>query len=156
MSQPMKTFTLTTRLLAGRSRRGARVVRELEVHEDSSLYDLAEAIVHAHGFEFDHAFGFFSRTGDDYLRSERKYELFADMPDIAADHPQSQSVQHTKVSAIWKLLGDSMTFLFDYGDTWQFAVKLIGIGVADPKATYPRILKKTGKAPEQYPPVDEE
>jgi Plasmid pRiA4b ORF-3-like protein len=133
-----------------------RVAREIEIGESSNLYEFAEAIVHAYGFELDHAFGFFSRTGNDYLHSERKYELFADMEDIAADHPESLSVRHTKVSDVWKILGDTMTFLFDYGDEWRFTVQLVGFGAAEPKGTYPRILKKTGRAPEQYPAADEE
>jgi Plasmid pRiA4b ORF-3-like protein len=112
-------------------------------------------IVGAHRFDFDHAFGYFNRTGNDYLHSERKYELFADMADIAADHPESLSVRHTKVSDVWKFLGDTMTFLFDYGDTWRFTVRLVGFGVAESKRKYPRVLKKTGRAPEQYPAADE-
>jgi hypothetical protein len=39
------------------------------VRGDLSLYDLAEAIVHAYSFDFGHAFGFFNRTGEDYLHS---------------------------------------------------------------------------------------
>jgi hypothetical protein len=83
-------------------------MREIEVREDSNLYHLAEAIVQAYGFDFDHAFGFFSRTGDDYLHSERKYELFADMPNLAAEHPRS--VQRTQISAVGKVLDDSIRF----------------------------------------------
>ena len=78
------------------------------------------------------------------------------MAEIAGDHPESLSVRHTKVSEVWKILGDTMMFLFDYGDTWRFTVQLVGFGVVDPKGTYPRILKKTGRAPEQYPDIDEE
>jgi Plasmid pRiA4b ORF-3-like protein len=136
--------------------RRPRVTREIEVCENSNLHEFAEAIVHTYRFDFDHAFGFFSRTGNDYLHSERKYGFFADMDDIAADHPESLSVRHTKVSDVWKILGDTMTFLFDYGEEWRFTVQLIGFGVAEPKGRYPRILKKTGRAPEQYPAADGE
>jgi pRiA4b ORF-3-like protein len=150
----MKTHIFAVNLLDNHSVRHSRVMREIEVCEDSNLYDLAAAIVSAYGFDFDHAFGFFSRTGDDCFDSERKYELFADMEDIAAEHPESESVQRTKVSEVWKILGTTMLFLFDYGDLWRFKVQLIGFGGAEPKAIYPRILKKTGSPPEQYPAAD--
>lgn len=101
-------------------------MREIEVREDSNLYHLAEAIVEAYGFDFDLAFGFFSRTGDDYLHAERKYELFANMPNIASEPPESQSVLHTKISDVWKILGDSIRFSL------------------------------TGEAPQPYPPCHEE
>jgi Plasmid pRiA4b ORF-3-like protein len=152
----MKTHIFVIDLLDNGGVRRRRVTREIEIGDSSNLYEFAEAIVHAYGFEFDHAFGFFSRTGNDYLHSERKYELFADMEDIAADHPESLNVRHTRVSDVWKILGDTMTFLFDYGDEWRFTVQLVRFGVAESKRTYPRILKKTGRAPEQYPAADGE
>lgn len=152
----MKTHIFVVNLLKDDAVRRSRVVREIELRPDSNLYDFAEAIVGAYSFDFDHAFGFFSRTGDDYLHSERKYELFADMADCAAEHPESLSVRYTKVSDVWKILGDTTMFLFDYGDTWEFTVQLVGFGAAESKRTYPRVLKKTGIAPEQYPAADEE
>ena len=64
----MKTHILVVNLLDDLSLRRSRVMREIEVRGDPTPYKLAEAIVGAYGFDFDHAFGFFSRTGNDYLR----------------------------------------------------------------------------------------
>lgn len=36
------------------------IYRDIEIEPSKSLYRLAEAIVTAFGFEFDHAFGFYS------------------------------------------------------------------------------------------------
>jgi Plasmid pRiA4b ORF-3-like protein len=149
----MNTHILVVDLV---QKRRSKVVREIEVRSESNLYDLAKAIVAAYGFDFDHAFGFFSRTGEDYFHSERKYELFADMEELAAEHPDSKNVRRTKVSEVWTSPEDKMLFLFDYGDLWRFTVKLVGFGTAEPKRKYPRILKKTGIPPEQYPAFDEE
>jgi hypothetical protein len=44
-----------------------------------------------------------------------------------------------------------MTFLFDYGDNWQFRVELIGKGVKERDVKYPKVRKKVGRAPKQYP-----
>jgi hypothetical protein len=46
-------------------------------------------------------------------------------------------------------IGQTMTFLFDFGDNWRFAVTLEGVD-ADKVTRKPRILEKQGKSPEQY------
>jgi hypothetical protein len=49
-----------------------------------------------------------------------------------------------------------MLFLFDYGDEWRFKVGLIGLGRKEPNAVYPRVLKRVGEAPPQYPDLEED
>ena len=49
-----------------------------------------------------------------------------------------------------------MLFLFDYGDEWLFTVELIGLGRKEPKVAYPRVLKRVGEAPPQYPDLEED
>src|SRR3954452_10332977 len=55
-----------------------RLYRDIELPSSGSLEDLAAAIVDAFGFDFDHAFGFYSKLKGDY-RSGERYELFADL-----------------------------------------------------------------------------
>jgi hypothetical protein len=43
-----------------------RLYRDLELPSGGSLEDLAAAIVNAFGFDFDHAFGFYSSLGYRY------------------------------------------------------------------------------------------
>jgi len=44
-----------------------------------------------------------------------------------------------------------MIFLFDYGDNWEFLVECCDIIEAETEKRYPKVTKKEGKAPEQYP-----
>ncbi len=147
----MKTYIFKTHLL-----RDKKIIREIEAPEKFSLYRLAEAIIGAYDFDFDHAFGFFRKVTDgwDFVNVE-KYELFADLKDQGIEPVDAGSVKKTKISEVWKNIGDKMLFLFDYGDEWRFAVELIGFGKKEAKITYPRVLKSAGKAPEQYPDYDE-
>ena len=135
-----------------------KIVREIEFLEDTNLYKLAEAIVDAYDFDFDHAFGFFSTVGERYLDSERKYELFTDLIEEGEDLEPTgaESVKKTKIAEVWKNPGDKLLFLFDYGDNWLFVVELIGFGIKEAKTKYPRVLKSIGKAPEQYQEYGEE
>jgi hypothetical protein len=56
-----------------------KVYRDIEIDSRKSLYDLAAAIVRAFGFDFDHAFGFFSKLTGHIYDSPVRYDLFADM-----------------------------------------------------------------------------
>jgi hypothetical protein len=85
------------------------IYREIEVESRKTLSDLAEAIVHAFGFDFDHAFGFYPKlTGHDVMRSQPKYELFADME----GGTDVKSVK-TRVAAAFPDVGHKMLFLYD-------------------------------------------
>jgi hypothetical protein len=129
------------------------IYREIEVESRKTLSDLAEAIVQAFGFEFDHAFGFYSRlTGQDVMRSQPKYELFADM----GEKTEAGSVRKTRIADAFSDVGHTMLFMFDYGDDWRFVVEVIGLGQETAKTRYPKVLKKVGEAPEQYGGWDDE
>ena len=126
--------------------------RDVEIDSGKSLVDLAQAIVRAFDFEFDHAFGFYSgldrgRPSDAWPR----YELFADMGESDA-----LSVKKTRISEGFPAVGHSLIFLFDYGDDWLFRVELTGTGERAPGARYPKILAKVGTSPDQYAPWEED
>ena len=126
--------------------------RDIEIEASKSLSKLAEAIISAFGFDFDHAFGFYG--GDPYARrrAQPRYELFADMGE--AD-PDVLGVKKTKVAEAFPAVGRSLVFLFDYGDGWQFRLQLKATGKKLAKTRYPRVVASQGEAPEQYPDPDE-
>jgi hypothetical protein len=129
-----------------RVRLSPRIYRDIEIESTRSLYDLAAAIVRAFGFDFDHAFGFFSNLGRHVFDSAVRYELFADLEGGG----EARSVKRTTIAQAFPALGVKMQFLFDYGDEWRFQVEVIGFEEKVPKAQYPKILKTVGKAPPQY------
>ena len=130
-----------------------RLYRDIELPSSKPLEDLAAAIVNAFGFDFDHAFGFYSSLKGNYSKSPERYELFADIGEAGEG---VKSVRRTKLSTAFPELGKQMLFLFDYGDEWQFKVELIGLGQKEPKAAYPRVVKQVGQAPLQYPDLEED
>ena len=130
------------------------VRRDIEIGSAEALAKLAEGIVRAFDFAFDHAFGFYAETqGRSVMRGRPAYELFADMDEAT----ETRSVRKTKVAEAFPEVGHAMAFLFDYGDEWLFRVELTALGRKEPKARYPRVLAKAGPSPVQYPdPEDEE
>ncbi len=130
-----------------------KVYRDIEIEGSKSLSDLAEAITGAFDFDFDHAFGFYSKLTGPYQESPERYELFADLEDAESD---AQSVQRTKLAEAFAAVGKKMLFLFDYGDEWRFEVHLTARGEKKPKTRYPRLVSTMGDAPSQYPDEDDD
>jgi hypothetical protein len=132
----------------------ASIYRDIEIDPAKPLYTLAQAVVSAFDFDFDHAFGFYTGLTPTRIRKEfPKYELFADLGD--AD-PQVFGVKKTKISQAFPEVGHTLLFLFDYGDEWLFRVTLRSIGKKIAKTGYPRVVAKHGEAPAQYPDGDDE
>src|SRR5438876_11754339 len=84
----------------------ASIYRDIEIESSKSLYRLAEAIVSAFDFDFDHAFGFYSGlTPAKLTRVDPRYELFADMGEAS---PAVFSVKRTKVSQAFPDIGHTL------------------------------------------------
>jgi hypothetical protein len=129
-----------------------KIVRKIQIAGTKSLYNFAKVITQAFDFCFDHCFGFY----DSLKRQETReaYELFVDLEQEGT--PFARGVKKVKISQAFKFAGKKMIFLFDYGDGWQFHVELKEIRQADKWDLKPVILEKIGKAPLQYPPLEED
>ena len=152
----MKTCILRASLLGDDP-----LYRDIEIPENQSLYDLAEAIVDAFGFDFDHAFGFFSELGWNIYDSPVRYELFVDMGTEnggmgSDDRPKAGSVKKTKISQAFTEPKQKIQFLFDYGDEWRFEIEVRDFAEKAKGVKYPRILDLKGVSPEQYPDWEDE
>jgi hypothetical protein len=145
---PIETFILRA-ALNGK----ASVYRDIEIESSKTLYSLAEVVVAAFGFDFDHAFGFYSGLKPaTMMRVFPQYELFADMGDA---RPGVGGVRKTRVAQAFTEIGHTMMFLFDYGDGWHFRVTLKAAGTKLAKVRYPRVVATRGDAPPQYPDADD-
>lgn len=127
--------------------------REIAVISSQSLSTLAQAIVSFFGFDFDHCYGFYDNLKDPY-KSKEMYELFTDIPEDPT--PGALGVTHVKITKAFERIGKKMLFLFDYGDNWHFIVELVDIKSLEKQDKYPKILKKVGQVPEQYPPLEKD
>ena len=123
---------------------------ELAVGGDCSLYSLAELIIKAVGFDFDHAFEFCDNLKNPY-RSTERYTLFADIGEEADD----AGVKKTRLSAVFRPRR-KMVFHFDYGDDWFFLVTCTAVKESPAKRPFKKILATHGTPPEQYPDFDDE
>ena len=122
---------------------------DLALGGDWSLYELAELIIHAVGFDFDHAFEFCDNLENPY-RSKERYTLFADLQ----EGEEGPGVQKTLVSAVFKKKR-KMIFHFDYGDDWFFLITCTDVKESDKKRRFRKVIATSGSPPVQYPDPDE-
>ena len=122
---------------------------ELCVPAGITLHQLAETIIDAVGFDFDHCFGFYENLEWPH-ESEMEYTLFADIGEDAKEN--DPGVRNTTVSTAFHA-GGKMIFLFDYGDDWMFLVECLE-EVEMRAFKRPKILSTSGTPPEQYPDFD--
>ncbi len=115
-----------------------------------SLYALAELLIKAVKFDFDHAFGFYDNLKNPY-RSKEKYTLFADMGEAENDEP---GVKATLIQDVFTPR-KQFCFLFDYGDDWMFKIKCDSVEPASTTRKISKVLTRTGTPPEQYPDCEE-
>ncbi len=118
--------------------------RRIAVSDGMTLDKLAEVILDAFDFDFDHLYEFTfedrfknpveagdSNSGDDYVASE------------------------VEMGMIPLQAGATMTFRYDFGDNWSFDVELESIDPVDPEFNGSKIIETHGESFPQYPDWDD-
>jgi len=130
--------------LTGWRGKGGGIWRRLAAPSDTSLDELAEAILSAFKLDRDHMYDF--RYRDQRGRSRVYNHPYCD------DGPWTSEV--TVGESDLAIRGE-MQFTFDYGDYWQFDVRLESVDDGDSLVDQPELIESAGKAPEQYPSYEE-
>lgn len=124
---------------------GAKVWRRIAIPAALPLDDLSHAILRAYNFDDDHLYQFSYRD---------RFGVT-----VQVKHPYLEEPPSTDEVAIGEIPlrpGASMEYLFDFGDEWRFDVKLERIDPADGRIKKPKLLEERGKAPPQYPNMEED
>jgi hypothetical protein len=118
----------------------SKVWRRLAVPAKSTLEELSDAILRAYDFDNDHlhCFTYLDRFG----------------APLEVNHPAMDEGPWTDEVQVGDLRlqpGGRLSYLFDFGDNWQFDRWLERVDPADPHKKKPVVLESAGKAPTQYP-----
>ncbi len=124
---------------------GRGLWRRIAIDAQEPLDVLAGVILDAYAFDHDHLYEFSYRNR--YGVKESVQHPYMD------EGPWTSEV---RVGDVPLALGQSMTYLFDFGDWWEFEVTLEQIEAAGEGAEGPAVLDGRGGAPEQYPSWDDE
>lgn len=124
---------------------GSGCYRHIRISGNSTLFELHYTILEAFDFDDDHAHAFFM---DNALWSDRDsyYVRGMESPDRTTDAYTLNQAGLCK--------GKKFKYLFDFGDEWVFQCKVLQVLEED--TTQAKIVKRKGKAPEQYPDWEED
>lgn len=139
----MKTYIFKAKL-----KHNKRTYREIEILENQNLDNLHYAIFGAFNFGEMHLYSFFM-SGKAWDK-ESEYCL------PSSEMGGAKSSKKTKIKDLPLEPKQKFLYLFDYGDCWEFEVEFLKNGTADSKAKYPRVIKKAGDSPGQYPDYEED
>jgi hypothetical protein len=121
-----------------------KVWRRIAIPADLTLDDLMGTILESVNFDDDHLYEFTYRN------------RFG--ASVHANHPFDEEGPHgdeVRIGEVPLSPGQSMKLVYDFGDNWQFDVKLERIDPPNKRMKKPRVLEKHGEAPEQYPNWDD-
>ncbi len=120
-----------------------RVWRRIAILGKDSLDSLNDAILEAYAFDHDHlcVFSYKNRFG----QSTSVHHLYIE---------QEPFTTEVRIGDLPLQPGTTMTYLYDFGDRWEFDINLERIDPVDRRMRKYRILDIHGQAPEQYPSWD--
>ena len=72
------------------------------------------------------------------------------------DRKKKYSASKTKIDHLDLCEKDKLYYLFDFGDCWWHEITLLSMMETDQKKGYPKIVKKAGESPDQYPDYEED
>ncbi|MCL2707256.1 MAG: plasmid pRiA4b ORF-3 family protein [Dehalococcoidia bacterium] len=115
---------------------GTGCYRHIQISEDATLSDLSSAILDAFEFFDDHLHAFFmnNRAWDE----TEQYVCSEDDSDYARGFTDK-----VKLSKFSLRKGNKFLYIFDYGDDWQFQIRVLRV-ISEPTKT-PLVLKSVGE-----------
>jgi hypothetical protein len=119
-----------------------RISRTIEVRSEQTLDDLHYAIQQAIDWDADHLYSF-------YMNGQLHDERYA----FACPFEKEDRAATTDEAIIGELglvMKHKFLYFFDYGDSHEFEVEVVGIRAQAGPEQYPRVVDQQGKAPPQY------
>jgi hypothetical protein len=121
-----------------------KIWRRIAISSQMTLADLSSLILESVDFDSDHLDMFIYKN-----QIGRNVEV---------SHPYadgSPSTNEVQIGDLPLAEGTSMTYIFDFGDWWEFDVQLEKIETETAKSNYAAIVDRHGESPPQYPDWEE-
>ncbi len=131
------------------------IKREIELSESNTLEDLHDSIIYdSFGWDDPHMYSFFMDNVP--FSRDAKMEYSSNPESLLEIDGVMRKSTKTKLVQIDLKIGQKFVFIFDFGDKHRFRITVKGFSEEKECDKYPKILKKQGKAPEQYYDEDDE
>lgn len=133
-------------------RKNPEISRTIQIRGDQTLEDLHQAIFEAYGRFDNHMYEF--QFGNGPMEGPRYVLPEAFQGDDEQERPAGR-VDETTIESLGLDVSRSFEYWFDFGDDWWHQIDVEAVEPNVPKGKYPKIIKRVGKSPPQYPDEDE-
>jgi hypothetical protein len=130
---------------------GQEISRQIDILGHQTLHELHQAIFtaferwEAHLYEFNLGEG-----------PEDRSQIYFYQGGWEADDEETGDPETTTLDDLDLPIGRHFGYIFDMGDYWEHVIEVVAIKESTGKGKFPRVSKKVGAAPPQYPDEDEE
>jgi Plasmid pRiA4b ORF-3-like protein/Domain of unknown function (DUF6930) len=129
---------------------GREISRTIQLLGHQTLHDLHKAIFKAFDRFDEHLYEFNLGKGPDDRSQRYLYGGGWDDKRTKGRDPETTTIDSLKLRA-----GRRFGYTFDMGDNWEHVIDVVSVEEAPAKGKYPRVTKKVGASPPQYPDEDE-
>jgi hypothetical protein len=159
--QDKRLYSLDVFLVSGPiteafARKNKRICRSNQIRGDQTLRVFHDAIFDAFDREDEHMYEFQVGGKGPMDPRARRYVLPTTLKNPFAEAKPAGSVSRTTIGSLGLMKGDAFGYWFDFGDDWRHQVNVAAIEENAAGGKYPRVTKRTGDSPPQYPDLDEE
>jgi hypothetical protein len=157
-----RLYTLDVFLISGPitkrfAKKNPTVSRTIETRGNQTLADLHDAIFRAFDREEEHMYEFqLGGKGPDDPKAKRYVLPMAMDGGPFAEEDPAGDVTRTTICSLNLKTGQAFGYWFDFGDDWWHQINVVSITDGVPRGKYPRVTKRVGKSPLQYPGWDTE
>ena len=132
------------------------VSRTIEIRGDQTLDDLHGAIFRAFDRFDEHLYEFqFGKEPND-PEGERYAHPFA-LGGLGLEPMKpAKDASETRIDSLDLTVRQLFGYWFDFGDDWWHTMEVISISDEATGEGYPRVTKRVGESPPQYPPLEDE
>ena len=131
------------------------VSRMIQIRGDQTLQDLHYAIFDAFGRWEEHMYEFQFGKGPMDPKGPRYVMPMAFENPLGEDNSPAGAVDTTTIASLGLKVGDRFGYWFDFGDDWWHQINVEAVEDTVPRGKFPKVTKRVGKSPPQYPDEDE-
>ncbi len=150
-----RLFTLDVSIIDGPiirrfGKENTSIGRTIEIRGDQTLEDLHDAIFDAFDRDDPHMYEFQIGGKGPMDPNARKYVLPMELESPFGDSNPAGTVDEP-IGTLGLKKDDAFAYWFDFGDDWWHQINVIEIADKAGKGKYPKITKRIGDSPPQYP-----
>jgi hypothetical protein len=159
----VRLYTLNVELTSGPvteefAEKNPTVSRAIQIRGDQTLESLHYAIYAAFNREEEHLYEFQFGPRPQHARNKR-YGPSSHMENdwLGFDDPEedAECLVSTAIESLGLKRRTKFWYWFDFGDDWWHRIEVIGVEDAPPRGKFPKVVKRVGASPPQYPDWDE-